>query len=37
MEQIAPAVRNSGEVPPFDVELKPINCHHNYVARESRF
>ena len=34
---IAAAVRNSSEVPPFDEELKAINCQHNYVARESHF
>ena len=37
MEQIVAAVRNSGEVPPFNAELKAINCHHNYVAREMHF
>jgi tRNA-splicing ligase RtcB len=37
MEQVVNAVRNSGEVPPFSAELKAINCHHNYVARESHF
>jgi len=37
MEQIVGAVRNSGEVPPFSAELKAINCHHNYVARESHY
>jgi tRNA-splicing ligase RtcB len=37
MEQIVGAVRNSGELPPFNAELKAINCHHNYVARESHF
>jgi len=35
MEQIVGAIRNSGDVPPFDAEVKAINCHHNYVARES--
>jgi tRNA-splicing ligase RtcB len=30
-------VRACGETPPFDAELKAINCHHNYVARESHF
>jgi len=34
MEQIVGAVRASGEVRPFVAELKAINCHHNYVARE---
>jgi tRNA-splicing ligase RtcB (3'-phosphate/5'-hydroxy nucleic acid ligase) len=37
MEQIVQAVRNSGEVQPFSAELKAINCHHNYVAREAHF
>ena len=37
MEQIAAAVRNSGEAPPFNAELKAINCHHNYVAREMHY
>jgi tRNA-splicing ligase RtcB len=37
MESIVRAVRNSGQVPPFSAELKAINCHHNYVARESHF
>src|SRR5437867_2621242 len=37
MEQIVAAVRNAGETPPFSAELKAINCHHNYVARENHF
>jgi tRNA-splicing ligase RtcB len=37
MEQIVGAVRGSGLLPPFSAELKAINCHHNYVARESHF
>src|SRR6059058_2114106 len=37
MEQIVGAVRASGELPPFSAELKAINCHHNYVPRESHF
>jgi tRNA-splicing ligase RtcB len=37
MQQIIGAVRNSGHVPTFSAELKAINCHHNYVARESHF
>jgi tRNA-splicing ligase RtcB len=37
MEQIVKAVRNSGEVPPFNANVMAINCHHNYVARESHF
>src|ERR1700721_1184467 len=37
MHQIVDAVRGSGQVPEFTAELKSINCHHNYVARESHF
>src|SRR5215471_16418068 len=37
MEQIVAAVRESGEVRPFVAELKAINCHHNYVARERHY
>ncbi len=37
MEQIVGAVRESGEVRPFVAELKAINCHHNYVARERHY
>jgi len=37
MEQIVNAVRASGEVRPFVAELKAINCHHNYVARERHY
>jgi len=37
MQQIVDAVRARGQVPPFRAELKAINCHHNYVARESHF
>jgi tRNA-splicing ligase RtcB len=37
MEQIIGAVRNSGQVRPFNAEVKAINCHHNYVARESHY
>jgi len=37
MEQIAGAVRDSGEVRPFVAELKAIDCHHNYVARERHY
>jgi len=37
MEQIVAAVRGCGELPAFSAEVKAINCHHNYVARESHF
>ena len=37
MERVVGAVRGSGHLRPFGAELKAINCHHNYVARESHF
>ena len=37
MAEIIDAVRASGEVRPFTAELKAINCHHNYVAREHHY
>ena len=37
MTRIVDAVRNSGEVPPFDATVEAINCHHNYVAWESHY
>jgi tRNA-splicing ligase RtcB len=37
MHQIVDAARGSGHVPEFTAELKSINCHHNYVVRESHF
>jgi tRNA-splicing ligase RtcB len=37
MKQIIGAVTASGEVPPFTAEVQAINCHHNYVARESHY
>jgi len=37
MQQIVGAVRGSGLVPEFTAELQSINCHHNYVSRESHY
>jgi tRNA-splicing ligase RtcB len=37
MENVVASVRNSGVVPAFSAELKAINCHHNYVARERHY
>jgi tRNA-splicing ligase RtcB len=37
MEQLIAAVRNCGEVPPFEAGIEAINCHHNYVARETHY
>ncbi|MGH9580676.1 MAG: RtcB family protein, partial [Terriglobales bacterium] len=30
-------VQESGEVPPFRAHLEAVNCHHNYVARETHY
>ena len=37
MERVVGVVRGSGHLRPFSAELKAINCHHNYVAREAHF
>jgi tRNA-splicing ligase RtcB len=37
MKQIVAAVRGSGVLPEFVAEVQSINCHHNYVARESHY
>ncbi|WP_321477437.1 RtcB family protein [uncultured Paludibaculum sp.] len=37
MEQIIGALRDSGQLPPFSAKVQAINCHHNYVARESHY
>ncbi len=37
MAEIIEAVRGAGEVRPFNAEIKAINCHHNYVARENHY
>lgn len=31
------AIRGTGELPPFEVDLEAVNCHHNYVAIESHY
>jgi tRNA-splicing ligase RtcB len=37
MQQVVGAVRTCGLVPEFSAEVQSINCHHNYVARESHY
>ena len=37
MTQAVAAIRASGELPAFEAELQAINCHHNYVARETHY
>ena len=37
MAAICEAVRDAGEVPPFQTDVQAVNCHHNYVAREHHY
>jgi tRNA-splicing ligase RtcB len=37
MRAVTDAVRNSGEVPDFGAELMAVNCHHNYVQKETHY
>jgi tRNA-splicing ligase RtcB len=37
LEAILEALVRSGELPPFQARLEAVNCHHNYVARETHF
>ena len=37
MENLFQALRESGEVPPFEATQSVVNCHHNYVEVESHY
>jgi tRNA-splicing ligase RtcB len=37
MEQVIDAIAESGEVPEFNARLQVVNCHHNYVERETHY
>ncbi|PIQ99675.1 MAG: RNA-splicing ligase RtcB [Nitrospinae bacterium CG11_big_fil_rev_8_21_14_0_20_45_15] len=37
MKAVIKAIGTSPDIPPFSAELKSVNCHHNYVAREHHF
>ena len=37
MDNMLESLRNTAGVPPFDVNEKAVNCHHNYVARENHY
>ncbi|MCC6785444.1 MAG: RtcB family protein [Planctomycetes bacterium] len=37
MAQILRALRGSGRLPPFEAETLAVNCHHNYVQRETHY
>lgn len=37
MAQVVGALARSQLLPPFESELEAVNCHHNYVSRESHF
>ena len=37
MEQLIDAVSDAGEVRPFTAAQQVVNCHHNYVERETHY
>jgi tRNA-splicing ligase RtcB len=37
MDNLIQAIRDSGEVPSFEMTQAVVNCHHNYVAVESHY
>jgi tRNA-splicing ligase RtcB len=37
LDAIVGALTRSGRLPAFELEGERVNCHHNYVARESHF
>ena len=37
MHAVVTAVRNTPHVPEFDAELMAVNCHHNYVQKETHY
>jgi tRNA-splicing ligase RtcB (3'-phosphate/5'-hydroxy nucleic acid ligase) len=37
MESVVRAVRGLRGLPPFDVDVQVVNCHHNYVERERHY
>ncbi|MFT4542946.1 MAG: tRNA-splicing ligase RtcB [Planctomycetota bacterium] len=37
MENVIGAVRKVRELPPFQLNKEVVNCHHNYVERETHF
>jgi tRNA-splicing ligase RtcB len=37
MAAVIDGLHATGKLPPFEARLEAVNCHHNYVARESHF
>ncbi len=37
MQNLIAAVRQSGQVPPFETTSEVVSCHHNYVAWENHY
>ncbi|MCR9140920.1 MAG: RtcB family protein [bacterium] len=37
MEYVIDAVATVRGIPPFEAQLKAVNCHHNYVSREHHY
>jgi len=37
MQSVIAAIREAHDIPPFAADLKAVNCHHNYVAKETHY
>lgn len=37
MGRVLKAIRETKGIPPFSAEMEAVNCHHNYVSRETHF
>ncbi len=37
LDNLGQAIRESGEIPPFETTHEVVNCHHNYVTVESHY
>ncbi len=37
MELVLDAMRHSRSLPPFEAHVEAVNCHHNYVQRETHY
>jgi tRNA-splicing ligase RtcB len=37
IKAVIEAIENTPSIPPFEAEIKSVNCHHNYVIKENYF
>jgi tRNA-splicing ligase RtcB len=37
LDSVMCALRECGELPPFQMDVSAVNCHHNYVQRETHY